>query len=83
MRFNLLFLDASHMRDETIVIFRAWEAGGAVAFHDYTQIWPGVVDVIDVLGLEGTTHGSLFRCRAVRLTDFEYVPRHRSLGRLD
>jgi hypothetical protein len=63
-RFKLLFLDASHKRDETIAIFRAWEAavapGGAVAFHDYTQIWPGVVDAINALGLEGTTHGALF-----------------------
>jgi hypothetical protein len=62
--FKLLFIDASHTRDETISIFRAWEAavdsGGAVAFHDYTPEWPGVMDAIEALRLEGTTHGVLF-----------------------
>jgi hypothetical protein len=62
--FKLLFIDASHMRDETILTFRAWEAavdpGGAVAFHDYTPAWPGVAEAIEALGLEGATHGNLF-----------------------
>jgi hypothetical protein len=60
----LLFLDASHTRNETISIFRAWEPavapGGAVAFHDYTHAWPGVVEAVQALGLEGSTHGALF-----------------------
>jgi hypothetical protein len=60
----LLFLDASHTRDETISIFRAWEPavapGGAIAFHDYTRAWPGVVEAVHALEVEGSTHGALF-----------------------
>jgi hypothetical protein len=69
----LLFLDASHTRDETISVFRAWEAavapGGAVAFHDYTRAWPEVAEAVDALGLEGTTHGALFVWQKHRLDD--------------
>jgi hypothetical protein len=52
-----VFIDASHERDETIAIFRAWEnavvADGAVAFHDYIPAWPGVVEAIHALGPKG------------------------------
>jgi predicted O-methyltransferase YrrM len=64
MSFPLLFVDASHIRDETIATFEAWEPavapGGAVAFHDYAPAWPGVVEAVDALGLEGETCGVLF-----------------------
>jgi SAM-dependent methyltransferase len=62
--FPLVFIDASHKRDNTIAIFNAWRAavapGGAVAFHDYSPAWPGVVEAIDALSLDGETCGSLF-----------------------
>jgi predicted O-methyltransferase YrrM len=62
--FRLLFIDASHSRDDTISNFNAWRAavdpGGAVAFHDYTPEWPGVAEAIETLGLEGATYGTLF-----------------------
>lgn len=68
--FPLVFVDASHQRDETIAIFEAWKpavaSGGAIAFHDYISAWPGVVEAIDMLGLEGETYGSLFVWRKRR-----------------
>jgi Methyltransferase domain len=64
MNVPLLFIDASHKREATIATFEAWEpavaAGGAVAFHDYTPAWPGVMEAVDALGLEGEKYGVLF-----------------------
>lgn len=65
---ELLFLDSSHERQETLDTFRAWEPalapGAVVAFHDYgAEAYPGVKEAIEELGLEGEVRGPLFLCR--------------------
>ncbi|HEY5317456.1 MAG TPA: class I SAM-dependent methyltransferase, partial [Solirubrobacteraceae bacterium] len=62
---DLVFIDASHEREDTIRTFHAWEpllvSGGVVAFHDYHDPrWPGVTEAVAELGLNGRTHGHLF-----------------------
>jgi predicted O-methyltransferase YrrM len=62
---ELLFIDSSHTRAETIAAFRAWRpalaAAAHVAFHDFDHPdYPGVAEAIAELGLRGTTRGSLF-----------------------
>jgi predicted O-methyltransferase YrrM len=62
---DLVFIDASHERDDTIHTFHVWEplvaGGGVVAFHDYRDPrWPGVTEAVTQLGLRGQTHGHLF-----------------------
>jgi Methyltransferase domain len=63
-RYTLVFVDASHRRDETVAMFEAWRpaiaAGGAIAFHDYSPAWPEVVEATDALSLDGEVFGSLF-----------------------
>jgi predicted O-methyltransferase YrrM len=65
---ELLFLDSSHERQETLDTFRAWEPalapGAVIAFHDYgAEAYPGVKQAIDELGLEGEVLGPLFLWR--------------------
>jgi predicted O-methyltransferase YrrM len=62
---DLVFIDASHERDDTIKTFLAWEPivveGGVIAFHDYAdKAWPGVSEAIEQLGLRGKAYGHLF-----------------------
>jgi hypothetical protein len=62
---ELVFIDGSHERDDTIQTFLAWVnrlvPGGAIAFHDYADpAWPGVSEAIRQLGLRGDVHGHLF-----------------------
>ncbi|MDQ6804736.1 MAG: class I SAM-dependent methyltransferase [Actinomycetota bacterium] len=62
---DLVFIDASHERDDTIRTFHVWEplvaGGGMIAFHDYLDPrWPGVTEAVSQLGLHGQTHGHLF-----------------------
>jgi hypothetical protein len=57
---ELLFLDSSHEREETLASFAAWSPSLApdavVVFHDYTNPdYPGVRAAVDELGLEGET----------------------------
>ena len=63
-QYRLLFIDAGHGREETIGLFQAWLAavrpGGVVAFHDHSPAWPGVVQAVRDLGLEGRQVGVLF-----------------------
>ena len=66
---DLLFVDSSHGRDETIAEFEAWRPrlrpGAIVAFHDYgNPSYPGVAEAVGALGLEGEVKGSLFVWRA-------------------
>ncbi len=48
---HLLFIDASHKYKDVLADFRAWgkfvPAGGVIAFHDYTERFPGVQRVVD------------------------------------
>jgi predicted O-methyltransferase YrrM len=66
---ELVFIDSSHEREDTLAEFRAWRdaltPGGIVAFHDYEEpAYPGVADAIRELGLEGEVFGHLFVWRA-------------------
>lgn len=72
---DLLFIDGSHERAETIASIEAWKpvlrAGAVVAFHDCgpgpgrtPPRYPGVADAVRDLGLEGELHGDLYVWRA-------------------
>lgn len=63
---EMLFIDSSHEREETIATFREWEPrlvlGGVVAFHDYRNTaCPGVAEAVKELELEGESGESIFR----------------------
>jgi predicted O-methyltransferase YrrM len=62
---DLLYIDSSHRRDETIAEVKAWRSalapGGLVIFDDYTHaLYPGVREAIEALGLDGKQQGTLF-----------------------
>ena len=62
---DLVFVDSSHEREETIATFESWRGlvapGGIVAFHDYEEpLFPGVTEAIHELKLRGEAHGHLF-----------------------
>lgn len=64
-QFDMVFIDSSHEREETLATFGAWREvlapGGIMAFHDYQEpLFPGVTEAIRELGLEGEAHGRLF-----------------------
>jgi Methyltransferase domain len=64
-RVEMLFLDSSHQREETLSSFHAWRNAllpdGIVAFHDYDHPeYPGVREAIEELGLDGEAHDGLF-----------------------
>lgn len=63
--FDLLYIDASHEREQTIAEVRAWQphlrSGARVLLDDYANPdHPGVREAIEVLGLEGERRGGLF-----------------------
>ena len=63
-RIELLYIDSSHDRAETIAEVRAWQgalaAGALIVFDDYTHPdYPGVREAVDELGLRGETAGTL------------------------
>ena len=62
---DLLYIDSSHEREETIAEVRAWQphlrADALVLFDDYRHPdYPGVRDAIEQLGLDGEQRGELF-----------------------
>jgi predicted O-methyltransferase YrrM len=62
---ELVFIDSSHEREETLAAFFAWSGhltpGAVVAFHDYNEPqYPGVTEAVDELGLRGEVFGHLF-----------------------
>ena len=62
---DLLYIDSSHRREETIAEVRAWRPhlrpGALVLFDDYAHPdYPGVREAIEELGLEGEQRGELF-----------------------
>lgn len=62
---DLLYIDSSHDRGQTIEEVRAWQPhlcpGAPVLFDDYTHPdYPGVREAIEDLGLEGEQRGTLF-----------------------
>lgn len=62
---DLLYIDSSHEREQTMAEVRAWQphlrVGALVLFDDYTHPdYPGVREAIEELGLEGERRGTLF-----------------------
>lgn len=62
---DLLYIDSSHEREQTMAEVRAWQphlrVGALVLFDDYTHPdYPGVREAIEELGLEGHRRGTLF-----------------------
>ena len=62
---DLLYIDSSHEREETIAEVRAWQPylqpGALVMFDDYGHPdYPGVREAIEQLGLDGEQRGELF-----------------------
>jgi predicted O-methyltransferase YrrM len=63
--FDLLYIDSSHERDETITEVQAWRpalrAGALVVFDDYEHPrFPGVTEAVKTLRLSGRRLGTLF-----------------------
>lgn len=61
---DLLYIDSSHEREQTINEVRAWQPhlrpGAAMLFDDYTNPnFPGVHEAIEELGLAGEQQGTL------------------------
>jgi predicted O-methyltransferase YrrM len=62
---ELLYIDSSHEREETIAEVRAWEGalapGALIVFDDYGHpAYPGVRAAVDELGLRGRLVGTLY-----------------------
>jgi hypothetical protein len=62
---DLLYIDSSHERDQTIAEFRAWQPvlrpGAQVLFDDYLHSeYDGVREAVAELGLTGEQRGKLF-----------------------
>jgi predicted O-methyltransferase YrrM len=66
---ELLFVDSTHAREDTVAEFRAWREhlapGALVAFHDHgNPAFPGVAEAVRDLALDGRDHGGVFVWRA-------------------
>jgi predicted O-methyltransferase YrrM len=62
---DMVFIDSSHERADTIAEFEAWRPllgdAGVVAFHDYGHpTYPGVAEAIRELELQGESENGLF-----------------------
>lgn len=62
---DLLYIDSSHAREDTIAEVRAWQPylrpGAPILFDDYTHPdYPGVREAVEELGLRGELLGTLF-----------------------
>jgi predicted O-methyltransferase YrrM len=62
---DLLYIDSSHTRADTLNEYRAWRGvlrpGAVVVFDDYTHPeYPGVREAIAELGLPGSHRGTMF-----------------------
>ncbi len=62
---DFVFVDGSHEKDLTIRTFEAWRGalapGGVIAFHDYgNDLYPGVSEAIEELGLSGKIERDVF-----------------------
>jgi predicted O-methyltransferase YrrM len=62
---DLLFVDSTHARDDTIAELQAWRPrladGAVVVLHDYDNpAFPGVRQAVETLGLSGSAQGGSF-----------------------
>lgn len=67
---DLLYIDSTHARDDTIDEWRAWKPalgpGAVVVFDDYTHPdYPGVREAVEALELAGRPRGTMFVHRVV------------------
>jgi predicted O-methyltransferase YrrM len=65
---DLLFIDSTHTRDDTVAEFRAWRPhlapGALVVFHDFgNPAFPGVAEAVEELGLPGEVAGGSYVAR--------------------
>jgi predicted O-methyltransferase YrrM len=63
--FDLLYIDSSHEREQTIAEVLAWRPalgpGATIVFDDYPHPdYPGIREAISELGLDGEERGTLF-----------------------
>jgi predicted O-methyltransferase YrrM len=69
---DLLFIDEAHQREGVVACFRAWRPalapGALVVFHDYDPSWPGVIEAIEDLNLEGHVRAKSFVWQAPGLS---------------
>lgn len=62
---DLLYIDSSHERDETVSELEAWRpalrSGSLIIFDDYLHPqYPGVREAVEALGLDGDRRGTLY-----------------------
>jgi predicted O-methyltransferase YrrM len=62
---DMLFVDSTHTRDDTLAEFRAWHPklapGAVVVFHDYgNPAFPGIAEAIAELDLPGSVVGGSY-----------------------
>jgi predicted O-methyltransferase YrrM len=62
---DLLFIDSTHTREDTLAEFRAWRPhlakGARVVFHDFgNPAFPGVAEAVEELGLAGEVSGGSY-----------------------
>ncbi len=62
---ELLYIDSSHAREDTIAELRAWypalSAGALIVLDDYDHPhFPGVREAVRAFGLDGRRHGSMY-----------------------
>jgi predicted O-methyltransferase YrrM len=62
---DLLYIDSSHEREETVSELEAWRpalrSGSLIIFDDYLHPhYPGVREAVEALGLEGDQRGTLY-----------------------
>ena len=62
---DLLFIDSTHTREDTLAEFRAWRPnlapGARVVFHDYDNpAFPGVAEAVEELDLPGRVDGGSY-----------------------
>jgi predicted O-methyltransferase YrrM len=73
-RFDLLYIDSSHTREDTVAEVQAWRPylrpGAPILFDDYTHPgYPGVREAIEELGLKGEVRGTLFIHRRTNMIE--------------
>jgi predicted O-methyltransferase YrrM len=68
---DLLFIDSTHERDDTVAEFHAWRSqvapGATVVFHDFgNPAFPGVEEAVGELGLDGEERAGMYVWHAPR-----------------
>jgi predicted O-methyltransferase YrrM len=66
---DLLFIDSTHTREDTVAEFHAWRPnlaeGALVVFHDYgNPEFPGVAEAVEEIGLPGEVVGASYAGQA-------------------